>query len=95
MGNPCKANLPKNDWIALVTWVDANAPFQDKMMSTRTGDGRTWVREPYKWKHPWAKPMETPAIGDYLKIPNNAWMRQLSGRQPYTGPVKWTNKTGK
>jgi hypothetical protein len=91
---PCKVDLPEGDWIALVTWVDTNAPDQDMMMSKRTADGRTWVWEPYEWRHPWASPRQTTAMGDHLTIPNNKWRQQLSGQLPYPGRVT-RKETGK
>jgi hypothetical protein len=85
--SPCKTDLPKNDWIALVTWVDASAPNQTMMHSTRTSDGKTFVWGKYEWKHPWGKPKETPAMGEYIKLPDNRWRQELSGKIPYTGPL--------
>jgi len=87
---PCKSNLPEEDWITLVTWVDANAPFEDRMLSKRTSDGRTWVWEHHKWKHPWAAAEQTPAMGDYIPMPNNKWRQQLSGQLPYPGRVTFS-----
>ena len=58
----CKVNLPEQDWIALVTWVDANAPNEDRMHSTRTADGGSWVWEPYEWKHPLSLPKTPSAL---------------------------------
>jgi hypothetical protein len=74
---PCKANLDHDEWIRLVTWVDANAPYRDMMFSIRAADGRSKVWEPYKWKDPWTQPKQIPAKGQYLEIPNNVWLEQL------------------
>ena len=49
-----EVQLSQQEWLALVTWVDANAPYQDRMLSKRTADGRANVWEPYTWPHPWA-----------------------------------------
>jgi len=34
-----EVTLPKDDWQALVTWVDANAPYHDKFYNRRPPDG--------------------------------------------------------
>ena len=54
--------LPQEDWLTLVTWVDANAPYEDRMLSKRTADGRRRVWEPYRWRPVWAPPVRTPAL---------------------------------
>jgi len=77
---PCHAKLSEPEWIRLVTWVDANAPNRDGMWSKRTADGRDWIWEPYKWKDPWARPVEIPARGEHLRIPRNKWLEQLTKR---------------
>ena len=74
---PCKANLDQDEWIRLVTWVDANAPERDNMFHVRTADGKQNVWRPYPWKDPWTQPKQIPAKGDYLKIPNNKWLEKL------------------
>ncbi|MHC4250490.1 MAG: HzsA-related protein [Planctomycetota bacterium] len=56
-----KVKLPEEDWLALVTWVDANAPNRDTMQSKRKKDGRKNVWELFPWKDPWAAPSEEPA----------------------------------
>jgi hypothetical protein len=56
-----KVKLPEEDWLALVTWVDANAPYRDAMQSKRKKDGRKNVWELFPWKDPWAAPSEEPA----------------------------------
>ena len=74
---PCKANLDQDEWLRLVTWVDANAPENDNMFHVRTADGKEHVWRPYPWKDPWTQPKHTPAKGEYLKIPNNKWLEKL------------------
>jgi len=51
-----KVRLSDDEWLTLVTWVDANAPYQDRLLSKRTADGRRNVWETYEWRHPWAAP---------------------------------------
>ena len=74
---PCKVTLSDVEWERLVTWVDCNAPNSDKMSSKRASDGRKWIWENYPWKDPWAQPGEIPAMGDYLKLPDNVWRQKL------------------
>ena len=74
---PCKADFDENEWIRLVTWVDANAPNQGGMLHKRTSDGRRWVWSKYAWKDIWATPREVPAMGDYIKLPGNVWRKSL------------------
>jgi len=78
---PCRADLSEDDWITLVTWVDANAPNRGTMHSKRTADGRNWVWERHEWKDPWAQPMEVPARGQVLNIPRNKWLDQLEAKK--------------
>jgi hypothetical protein len=74
---PCNGDLDQDEWIRLVTWVDANGPYRDMMFSVRAADGRAKVWEAYKWNDPWTEPKQIPAKGQYLKIPNNVWLDQL------------------
>jgi len=58
--------LSKDEWITLVTWVDANAPNQHLMWSKRPADGGKPRWEPHDWGDPWAPSQQTPAMGDRL-----------------------------
>jgi len=72
--------LPPAQWEALVSWVDANAPYQDRMQSKRTADGRSWVWEHYPWQDPWAMPQQIPAKGRYLEVSKNKWTKALEAK---------------
>jgi len=74
---PCKARLSEEEWLRLVTWVDANVPNADRMLHKRTADGRNWDWGPYTWRAPWAQPEEVPAMGTHINLPDNAWRRTL------------------
>jgi len=58
-----KVKLSESEWIALVTWVDANAPYQDKMLNKRPKGGGKDRWELYPWKDPWAPSVVVPAKG--------------------------------
>lgn len=75
--SPCTIDLGSDDWITLVTWVDANAPNAAGMWEKRTADGRNWVWSDYQWKDCWTAPEEIPARGDYLQLPENSWRKAL------------------
>ena len=77
---PCKANFDQNEWIRLVTWIDANAPNEGRMLEKRTADGRRWIWSKYAWKDIWGAPREVPAKGVHLKLPANAWRKSLLGQ---------------
>jgi len=72
--------LPPEQWEALVSWVDANAPYQDRMHSKRTADGRSWVWEHHPWQDPWAMPERVPAMGRYLEVPRNKWTAAIEAK---------------
>ncbi|MBT3199667.1 MAG: hypothetical protein HN350_07100 [Phycisphaerales bacterium] len=55
--------LSKDEWITLVTWVDANAPNQHLMWSKRPADGGKSRWEAYDWGDPWAPSQQIPAMG--------------------------------
>ena len=54
--------LPEADWLALVTWVDANTPYTGAMFHRRTADGRQNVWGTYDWPDPWGHAKEVPAL---------------------------------
>lgn len=58
-----KVKLSESEWIALVTWVDANAPYQDKMLNKRPKGGGKDRWELYPWKDPWGPSVVVPAKG--------------------------------
>ncbi len=39
-----EVRLPPDDWMALVTWIDANAPYYDKFFNRRPAEGGAAVR---------------------------------------------------
>ena len=55
--------LSIEEWLTLVTWVDANAPNQHLMWSKRPADGGRSRWEPYDWGDPWAPSQLVPAMG--------------------------------
>jgi len=61
-----QVKLTSEEWITLVTWVDANAPNQHMMWSKRPADGGRSRWEVYDWGDPWAPSKQTPAMGDRL-----------------------------
>jgi hypothetical protein len=77
---PCKVQLSEDEWIRLVTWVDANAPHEDRMYHKRTADGRKGVWAPFAWRDPWARPQEVPAKGEYIKLPENSKQKEVKKR---------------
>ncbi|MCL1921158.1 MAG: discoidin domain-containing protein [Kiritimatiellaeota bacterium] len=58
--------MPEADWLALVTWVDANTPWTGAMFHRRTPDGRENVWGTYDWPDPWGYPKDTPAMGERI-----------------------------
>jgi hypothetical protein len=58
-----QVSLSPREWLALVTWVDANIPYTGVMFHKRLPDGRANVWAPYEWPEPWGLPQETPALG--------------------------------
>jgi hypothetical protein len=63
-----KVRLSQAEWIALVTWVDANAPYQDKMLNKRPAGGGRDKWELYDWRDPWALSRHVPARGVRLEV---------------------------
>ncbi|MDP7289500.1 MAG: hypothetical protein QGH94_16075, partial [Phycisphaerae bacterium] len=58
-----QVKLTSEEWITLVTWVDANAPNQHLMWSKRPADGGRSRWEVYDWGDPWAPSEQVPAMG--------------------------------
>lgn len=50
--------LTADEWLALVTWVDANCPYNDLLYNKRPAGGGAPRREPFPWHDPWAAPSE-------------------------------------
>ncbi|MDR2845573.1 MAG: hypothetical protein LBV28_05765, partial [Puniceicoccales bacterium] len=61
-----QVSLTPDEWLALVTWVDANIPFTGEMFHVRTADGRRNVWAPYEWPAPWGSPTESAALGERI-----------------------------
>jgi hypothetical protein len=53
LGGHEDVKLSRDEWITLVTWVDANAPFHGRLIHQRPGPGQPPRREPYPWLDPW------------------------------------------
>ena len=53
-----KIALDRDEWLALVAWVDANAPYHDQLYNKRPTGGGPPKREPFPWHDPWALPAE-------------------------------------
>ena len=53
-----KIALDSDEWLALVAWVDANAPYHDQLYNKRPAGGGPPKREPFPWHDPWAPPAE-------------------------------------
>jgi hypothetical protein len=62
-----EVKLTPEEWLSLVTWVDANIPYTGKMFHKRMLDGRKNVWDEFDWGDPWAYPTEEPALG--VRIP--------------------------
>jgi hypothetical protein len=48
-----KVKLSDDEWLALVTWVDANIPYTGLMFHKIHPDGRTRVWDEFDWGDPW------------------------------------------
>jgi hypothetical protein len=48
-----KVNLSETEWLALVTWVDANIPHTGLMFHKQHPDGRKNVWDEFDWGDPW------------------------------------------
>jgi len=53
LGGHEDVKLSRDEWITLVTWVDANAPFHGRLINQRPGLGQLPRRESYPWPNPW------------------------------------------
>jgi len=58
-----RVKLTPEEWLAMVTWVDANIPYTGRMFHKRMLDGRKNLWAEYDWGDPWAYPTEEPAMG--------------------------------
>ena len=56
-----QVKLSDAEWLALVTWVDANTPWTGAMFHRRTSDGRENVWGTHTWPDPWGFPKEAAA----------------------------------
>jgi hypothetical protein len=50
--------LAPDEWLALVTWVDANCPYYDTLYNKRPTGGGKPQREMFPWRDPWAPAVE-------------------------------------
>jgi hypothetical protein len=62
-----RVKLTQEEWLPMVTWVDANIPYTGKMFHKRMLDGRKNVWAEFDWTDPWAYPTEEPAMG--VRVP--------------------------
>jgi hypothetical protein len=47
--------LTRSEWLTLVTWIDANAPYHGRLINQRPASGGPPQREWYPWPDPWSK----------------------------------------
>ncbi|MDR1817372.1 MAG: hypothetical protein LBR07_04180 [Puniceicoccales bacterium] len=62
-----QVKLRPDEWLAIVTWLDANTPSTGLMQYRQPNGGLRWGE--FAWSPLWAPPRDTPALGDYLKLP--------------------------
>ena len=62
-----RVKLTQEEWLPMVTGVDANIPYTGKMFHKRMLDGRKNVWAEFDWTDPWAYPTEEPAMG--VRVP--------------------------
>jgi hypothetical protein len=62
--------LTRDEWYALVTWVDYNAPYHGKLINKYPRDGSPPRREEWVWPDPWQCNAAIPALYDY-RLPTN------------------------
>ena len=55
------AKLDRDEWLRLLTWIDANAPYHDRMIDPRpVGSGKPRRDAEFRWPAPFATTAEEP-----------------------------------
>lgn len=92
--------LTRDEWYALVTWVDYNAPYHGRLINKYPGDGSPPRREAWAWPDPWKKNEVIPAFFN-PNVPNTLIARDTTIiigdpvigkviRYDLDGNIKWT-----
>ena len=87
--------LSKEEWYALVTWVDFNAPYHGKLINKNPADGSIAQREAYSWPDPWQNQNnEVPAFSGQSVLPEPSVDRTLIVADPEQGKIFRYDSTG-
>jgi len=87
-------NLSKDDWYALVTWVDYNAPYHGRLINKYPADGSFARREVYTWPDLWQNNTITPAISEHNILPRPVVDTTLLVSDPLMGKILRYNTAG-
>jgi hypothetical protein len=63
-----KVELSKDEWLSLVTWVDANIPWTGMMFHRRTADDKENVWGTFDWPDPWGGGEGSPSDGETVTM---------------------------